>query len=166
MEYRTQDGSIKSQGQIRALNKNVSIPKVWNADVCASLNIDPVLEAPKPEASGAYKRVLRNGAVQDASDNWVQAWVEQDMFADTTDEDGKKTTKKQHETAYQATLDTKTAVNVRKTRNALLADSDWTQITDATVDKTTWATYRQSLRDITKHSNFPNLDSDDWPVAP
>lgn len=55
---------------------------------------------------------------------------------------------------------------VREKRNALLAESDWTQITDATVDKTAWATYRQSLRDITTHSNFPNLEDSDWPTAP
>lgn len=55
---------------------------------------------------------------------------------------------------------------IREKRNALLAESDWTQITDATVDKTAWATYRQSLRDITTHSNFPNLEDSDWPTAP
>ena len=59
-----------------------------------------------------------------------------------------------------------TPENIRKKRNALLAESDWTQITDATVDKTVWATYRQNLRDITTHSNFPNLEDSDWPTAP
>ena len=84
MEYRLQsDGSLKTQGEIRQLNSNVSFPRVWNADVCASLNIDPVLESPRPEASGAYKQVIRNGAVQSGG-NWVQAWTETDMFADTT----------------------------------------------------------------------------------
>ena len=55
---------------------------------------------------------------------------------------------------------------VREKRNALLAESDWTQITDATVDKTAWATYRTSLRDITTHSNFPDLEEADWPTKP
>jgi lipase chaperone LimK len=59
-----------------------------------------------------------------------------------------------------------TPENIRKKRNALLAESDWTQIADATVDKTAWATYRQSLRDITTHSNFPDLEDSDWPTAP
>jgi hypothetical protein len=31
---------------------------------------------------------------------------------------------------------------------------------------TEWATYRQALRDITTHANFPNLEEADWPVAP
>jgi hypothetical protein len=33
-------------------------------------------------------------------------------------------------------------------RNAELARTDWTQLTDAPVDKEAWATYRQSLRDL------------------
>lgn len=33
-------------------------------------------------------------------------------------------------------------------RNAELAASDWTQLPDAPVDKTSWATYRQALRDL------------------
>jgi len=163
MEYRMEDGSLKSQGEIRALNKNVSIPKVWNADVCASLNIDPVLEAPKPEPSGAYKQVVRNGAVQDG-DNWVQAWTETDMFADTT-VDGVTTTKAEHETAYQARLDADAAAAVRTKRDGLLADTDWTGMSDVTMTDA-MTTYRQALRDITTHSDFPNLSDDDWPTAP
>jgi len=27
-------------------------------------------------------------------------------------------------------------------------------------------TYRQALRDITDHSNWPNLQEADWPVKP
>lgn len=33
-------------------------------------------------------------------------------------------------------------------RNAELAATDWTQVADAPVDKTAWATYRQALRDL------------------
>jgi hypothetical protein len=33
-------------------------------------------------------------------------------------------------------------------RNAQLAATDWTQLTDAPVDKEAWATYRQALRDL------------------
>ena len=143
MEYRMEDGSLKSQGEIRALNKNVSIPKVWTADVCASLNIDPVLEAPKPEPSGAYK---------------------QDMFVDTT-VDGVTTTKAEHETAYQARLDADAAAAVRTKRDGLLADTDWTGMSDVTMTDA-MTTYRQALRDITTHSAFPSLSNDDWPTAP
>jgi hypothetical protein len=33
-------------------------------------------------------------------------------------------------------------------RNAELARTDWTMLTDAPTDKTAWATYRQALRDL------------------
>lgn len=38
---------------------------------------------------------------------------------------------------------------IRSRRNQMLKDTDWTQVADAPVDKTVWATYRQSLRDVT-----------------
>ena len=56
------------------------------------------------------------------------------------------------------------AVKVRQTRAALLADSDWTQVADAPVDKTAWATYRQALRDIPSQSGFPRAVT--WPETP
>lgn len=37
---------------------------------------------------------------------------------------------------------------MRLHRDRLLAESDWTQLPDAPVDKTAWATYRQALRDF------------------
>ena len=57
-------------------------------------------------------------------------------------------------------------VNIREERDAKLTESDWTQVADAPVDQTAWATYRQALRDITSHANFPNLTETDWPTKP
>lgn len=37
---------------------------------------------------------------------------------------------------------------IRNYRNLLLSQSDWTQLPDAQCDKTAWAQYRQSLRDL------------------
>ena len=96
--------------------------------------------------------------------NWVQAWVERDMFADTT-VDGVTTTKAEHETAYQARLDAEAAAAVRTKRDGLLADTDWHGMSDVTMSDA-MTSYRQALRDITTHSDFPNLSDDDWPTAP
>lgn len=167
-EYRMKDGSLKSQGEIRKLNPNVSIPKVWNADVCASLNIDPVLASPAATTT-AYQISVRDGVEQDASGNWMEKYVAREMFADTTDQDGVKTTKAQHKAAYQAGLDATVAEGHRTTRNKLLADSDWTQVNDSPLSnelKTAWATYRQELRGLSDADAWPNLADDDWPIAP
>ena len=56
------------------------------------------------------------------------------------------------------------AARVRLDRDSLLAQSDWKQVADAPVDKTAWATYRQSLRDVPSQSGFPNEVT--WPVEP
>lgn len=37
---------------------------------------------------------------------------------------------------------------MRLHRDRLLAESDWTQLPDAPIDKTAWAGYRQTLRDF------------------
>ena len=37
---------------------------------------------------------------------------------------------------------------MRHYRDRLLAESDWTQLPDAPVDKAAWADYRQALRDF------------------
>jgi len=56
------------------------------------------------------------------------------------------------------------ATKARNKRNALLSQSDWTQVADAPVDQTAWATYRQALRDITIQAGFP--ETIDWPTVP
>ena len=165
-EYRIRTtGEVLSQGQVRKLNPNVSLPRVWNANVCEVLGIDPVLASPKPDTTGDYKIVVRNGVVQDANNNWVYAWVERDMFAEYTDEEGVVHTKAEQEQAYQAKLDAEAAKNVRSQRDTLLADTDYLALSDNTLT-TEMTTYRQALRDITGHANFPYLQDADWPTKP
>ena len=169
MEYRIQStGELKSQGEVRRMHSNTSLPKVWDANVCTALGIDPVLAAPKPETTG-YTQAVRDGATQDANGNWVQAWSVVDMFSDYTDEDGVTTTKAEHEAVYQADLDAKAAKSVRTQRDAKLEESDWMVIRSAETGvalDSNWATYRQALRDIPDHANFPYLTDEDWPVSP
>ena len=169
MEYRIQStGEVKTQGEVRRMHSNTSLPRVWDANVCSALGIDPVLEAPKPEVTG-YTQAVRDGATQDANGNWVQAWTVVDMFSDYTDQDGNLVTKTDQENDYQARLNSEAAASVRTQRDAKLAESDWMVIKSAETGialATEWATYRQALRDITDHANFPNLEEADWPVAP
>lgn len=163
MEYRIQStGELTNQGEVRRMHSNTSLPRVWNADVCAELGIDPVLAAPKPEPSAAYKQVGRNGAVQDANSNWVEAYIETDMFADTI-EAGVTTTKAEHETAYQARLDADKAIQIRTQRNELLDETQWTASSDLTMTSE-MNTYRQALRDVPQQDGFPNDIT--WPEAP
>ena len=58
----------------------------------------------------------------------------------------------------------------KRKRNALLAESDWTQFADSPLTdkkKAEWATYRQALRDLPQE--YPNAISNDdiiWPTKP
>ena len=162
-EYRDRTtGEIKSQGQLRKENPNMSMPKVWNDNVFDALNVDPVLAAPQPTSGvGQYQTVTRNGVVQDANSNWVQAWQIVDMFAD----DAELGTKAEQEAAYQAQLDSQAAERNRSERDRLLAETDWHALSDVTMSAE-MTTYRQALRDITSHANWPHLNDDDWPTKP
>jgi hypothetical protein len=163
-EYRNRTtGEVKTQGQWRAANPNMSLPRVWKAATLDALNLDPVLRSPAATTT-AYQTSVRDGVEQNANGDWVERYVARDMFADTT-EDGVTTTKAEHEAAYQATLDAATAEANRATRDAKLAETDFYALTDVTLTAE-MTTYRQALRDITTHANWPNLSDDDWPAKP
>lgn len=78
---------------------------------------------------------------------WAQAW---ELQPASQDEITQRTAAK--------------AIEIRSRRNALLVESDWTQLADSPTDKTAWATYRQALRDVTTQQGFPWEVS--WPVEP
>jgi hypothetical protein len=168
-EYRhTETGEVKTQGQWRSHYSNVSLPRAWKQATLDGLNLEAVLASPAA-TTGAYQTSVRDGVVQDANGNWVENYVARDMFADTTETDDDDnvvtTTKAQHEAAYQAGLDAKVAESNRTKRDGLLADTDYFALTDVTMDAA-MTTYRQALRDITTHADWPNLADSDWPTKP
>ena len=164
-EYRERTtGEVKTQGQWRADFAHMSLPRVWKAATLDALNLDPVLASPAATTT-AYQTSVRDGVEQNSNGDWVERYVARNMFADTTDEDGNVTTQAQHEAAYQATLDANTATANRATRDAKLAETDFYALSDVTMSSE-MTTYRQALRDITTHDNWPNLGDDDWPTKP
>jgi len=56
------------------------------------------------------------------------------------------------------------ADEARTQRDALLSESDWTQVPDAPVDQAAWAEYRQALRDLPQQAGFPTEIT--WPQIP
>jgi hypothetical protein len=68
------------------------------------------------------------------------------------------------ETTQQDYTPVVSEAEIRQMRNAILADSDWTQVADAPVDQAAWATYRQALRDVPQQDGFPG--SVVWPEQP
>jgi hypothetical protein len=53
---------------------------------------------------------------------------------------------------------------LRHWRNKELTRTDWTQVSDAPVNKEAWATYRQALRDLPESN--PDPRKIELPIAP
>ena len=167
MLYRVRStGAVHTQGSIRKLNPNVSMPATWNANVHEALGIDPVEQTPPPEC-GELERVYENG-VEQRDGVWYQAWGIAPKFSDyeVTNEDGTKTTvtRAEQEAKFLADKNANKAREVRAERDKRLAETDWTQVADSQVDKAVWATYRQALRDVPAQADFPFTVT--WPEKP
>jgi len=124
-------------GQLRQDNSNVSFPKEIPLDTLAEYNVYPCTLAEKPDYNNATQYITK-GIPVEVNGAWIQPYDVHDYTAEELE--GRE---------FQE------AKEVRRERNKLLKESDWTQIPDCTVDKTVWATYRQSLRDITTQEGFP-----------
>ena len=163
-EYRhTTTGEVKSQGEWRRDYPNTSFPRVWTQATLDGLSLEAVLASPAATTS-QYQNSARDGVEQDANGNWVEKYVARDMFSDTT-EDGVTTTKAEHEVAYQARLDSDASERNRTQRDRLIGETDWWASSDLTMTAEQTA-YRQALRDISSHANWPHLDAADWPTKP
>jgi Phage tail assembly chaperone protein len=142
------DGSLLQYpytlADLRIANKGTSWPSVISDEVAAEFGVFPVTPAPQPDVD--YTVDLNRTAIkQDGA--WLEQWIETPA---TPEEISERTATK--------------AAEVRAERNNRLADSDWTQLPDAPVDRTAWAIYRQQLRDISKQPGFPWQLT--WPVEP
>ena len=163
-EYRNRtSGEIKTDSELKAENKAMSFPKVWNESTFDALNVDLVLASPQPAPSGDYKVVVRNGAEQDAHDNWVYAWIERGMFSEYTDENGDVQTVDAQKAAYDARNTAVLAALERAKRDELLADTDHYGLSDVTMSDE-MRVYRQALRDVPQQTAFPGTI--EWPVKP
>lgn len=68
-------------------------------------------------------------------------------------------------TAWAAGANDRAAADNREKRDRLIAETDYFALTDVTLTAE-MTTYRQALRDITSHANWPNLSDSDWPTKP
>jgi hypothetical protein len=160
-EYRIQEtGEIITN--LAAAFPNTSLPVVLTQADCDALGIDPVFEGPQPTTTTPYQFTYRDG-VEEIEGKWFTKYSIGPVFTDYTDEDGVVHTAAEQELAYKAQKDEEQWKSIRAERNTRLADSDWTQLSDAPVDAADWATYRQELRDITGQEDPFNIT---WPTRP
>jgi len=73
-----------------------------------------------------------------------------------------ETARDAEETAWVAGANARQAAEVRKERDAKLAETDWRASSDVALS-TAWRTYRQALRNVPAQADFPDVT---WPTAP
>ena len=157
-------GAVMYESEFRAYTKANGGPswETTTTEVLEALGADVVFEGAQATGGTVYQYSQRQG-VEQIDGKWYTKYVLGPTFIDTV-VDGVTTTALEHETAYKAQKDAEQAKSVRATRDAKLAECDWTQVADAPVDKAVWATYRQALRDVTAQTGFPWTVT--WPDKP
>jgi hypothetical protein len=155
------DNEVEEVGELKALFPNVSFPangpnSDWYTEnnvmsVTIGLSFDPTEK--KQERVDPY---ISDGVVYTV------------RLVDLTNDE---------KTAYSNQQTAILAASQRSKRDALLVETDWMAIKAAETGVAladNWKTYRQALRDLPTHSNWPNLNSpgpdgsgdNDWPVKP
>jgi len=144
-------GTVMYESEFRAYQKANGGPswETTTTEVLEALGADVVFEG--QQASPTRYQVAFADGVEQIDGKWYTKHSVSDMDAEAI-----------------TAKDAEQAKNVRATRDAKLAECDWTQVADALldapVDKTVWATYRQALRDITAQEGFPWTI--EWPEQP
>lgn len=135
-------------GDLRRDNPNTSFPKQVPAELMAAYGMYPVGYEAAPDYDPMTHRlqhsdmpVLKDGA-------WVLTKTVVALTAEQI-----------------ADRDAAKAKEVRSQRDSLIAATDYLALSDTTLTAE-MAAYRQALRDITDHVNFPYLTEADWPVKP
>ena len=165
-----------SAGQLRRDNPNVSFPRNVPIEIMRRYGMRPVTVEAMPEydplthkvvtATTPTRGVVRLMTEADATDpiteevntdlvgtpiygnDWVLTRTVVELTADEI-----------------AANDAETATTNREKRDELIAETDYLALSDNTLTAE-MTTYRQALRDITSHTNWPNLGDDDWPTKP
>jgi hypothetical protein len=167
MEIRIREtGAVMYESELRSYlqaNNGPSYDQL-TPEVMEAIGVDAVLEGPSATGGDHYQFSQRDG-VEQIDGKWYTKYILGPVFTDLAAEgDRPAQTAAEQEAAYKAAKDAEQAKSIRDQRNTKLSESDWTQVADAPVDKTTWATYRQELRDVTKQTGFPWTI--DWPTQP
>lgn len=141
-----------SVGQLRRDNPQTSFPKRIPDEMLAEWGVYSVTALEVPSHDERTQHVELNAQPHQEDGQWVIGW---------------SVVNKTSEAVQQ--YDENAAASVRSQRDNLLASTDWlvikAQETSVAMSQA-WVDYRQALRDITDHVNFPHLQEGDWPVKP
>lgn len=135
--------------QMKLDNSNVSFPKIISDELAASYNVFPVVEDPVPEHSDATQYIELNSAPTLVDGVWKLGWTVVTRNSD-----------------QQSAYDEDVGRILRVERDTKLAATDWWALPDSPTMTSEQTAYRQALRDLPTHSNWPHLSESDWPTKP
>ena len=149
MEIRIKEsGQVMYESEFRSLHPNTSFPTPLTAEIVNDFGGDVVLEGPQAQPT-RYQTAYRDG-VEQIDGQWFTKY----SVAELDDE-------------AKAAKDVEQAKSVRQQRDDKLKETDWLVIKSVETQlifSPEWATYRQTLRDITAQAGFPWEVT--WPDAP
>ena len=133
------DGQPKTYttGALLRDHPNVSFPREITDDIFQQYQVYKVKQNPAPEADSKTYRHTQSVELIDSE--WAQVWDTVELPLGQASD------------------------NVRAHRDHLLAETDWTALSDSTLT-TDMAAYRQALRDVPEQEGFPYTII--WPIRP
>ena len=148
------------EAEFRAQFPETSLPIPLTEEVIQGLGGYVVFEGPQATGGTVYQYSQRQG-VEQINGKWYTKYVLGPVFTDN-----QQSTAAEQEASYKAMRDAEQAANVRQSRNAKLAETDWVVIKameTGTAVPADVSAERQALRDITTQAGFPwNVT---WPGA-
>ena len=135
-------------GDLRRDNPNTSFPKNPTNDMLADWDVYPVTHLAQPDFNEATQKIARDATPSLNGSSWELGWTVSDKTSQEIEE-----------------YNNNAAEMNRNIRNAKLAETDFYALSDVTMSAE-MTTYRQALRDITSHANWPHLNDSDWPTKP
>jgi hypothetical protein len=114
----------------------------------ADWGVYPVTIADTPNVNDRTQNAIQDALPTLVDGGWTLSWVVSEKTSQETQD-----------------YDVHAAEINRSKRSNLLSETDWWASSDLTMTSAQTA-YRQALRDITSHANWPHLDEADWPTKP
>lgn len=139
---------IYTIGELRRDNPNTSFPRIIPDNILSLYGVYPYTNKDQPEYDQKTQKLESGNFIQDIDGKWLREWIIVEKTQEEIDN-------------YAQIL----AADIRSRRNLLLAETDYLALSD-NILTTEMASYRQALRDITSHPNFPHLLESDWPIKP
>ena len=136
------DGSVISIQAFKDANKSVSFPNPLTDESASLFGYNLVLESTKPNPTGPYEAIERDGCTQ-VDGKWYQQWKSVSVEA--------------------GPVDAAKAKDERAQRDSLLSATDFYALSDVTMSDA-MKTYRQELRDLPAASGWPHTHT--WPTKP